>query len=165
MWGNRYLECHIRGWRAVSAAGLQGKGSPKRIVFLHRHRYHSACLCESSSPSSSVSQVSLRIRASIGSGSVGAWLDWYSALQGKGTFSSELHTKTSPRAAEQGSHCIDRLGNGARLHHALAQDMGVELLACRARAACRPGAHRMPPAPASSLSAQARPCEPSLARS
>ena len=32
-------EHRIRGWRAVSAAGLQGKGWRKRSVFLHRHRY------------------------------------------------------------------------------------------------------------------------------
>ena len=28
----------ISGWRAVSAAGLHGKGSCKRNVFFHRHR-------------------------------------------------------------------------------------------------------------------------------
>ena len=39
MWENQLSGHQIRGWRAVSAAGFQGKGSPKRSVFLHRRRY------------------------------------------------------------------------------------------------------------------------------
>ena len=31
----------LRGWIAVSAAGLQGKGLRKKECFFHRHRYHS----------------------------------------------------------------------------------------------------------------------------
>ena len=30
---NKLSGCQIRGWRAVSASGLQGRGSPKRSVF------------------------------------------------------------------------------------------------------------------------------------
>ena len=32
-WKYKPSECQIRGWRAVSASGLQGRGSPKRDVF------------------------------------------------------------------------------------------------------------------------------------
>ena len=32
-WEDKLSECQIRGWRAVSAAGLHGKGSPQRNVF------------------------------------------------------------------------------------------------------------------------------------
>ena len=38
MWEDELSEGQIRGWRAVSAAGLHGKGLPKRSVFVHRHR-------------------------------------------------------------------------------------------------------------------------------
>ena len=31
-WKDKPSECQIRGWRAVSASGLQGKGSPERSV-------------------------------------------------------------------------------------------------------------------------------------
>ena len=34
MWEDKLSEKQIRGWRAVSAAGLQGKGLRKRSVFL-----------------------------------------------------------------------------------------------------------------------------------
>ena len=30
MWEDELSECQIRGWRAVSAAGVHGKGLPKR---------------------------------------------------------------------------------------------------------------------------------------
>ena len=36
---DRLFEHQIRCWIAVSAEGLQGKGSPKRSVFVQRHRY------------------------------------------------------------------------------------------------------------------------------
>ena len=32
MWEDKLTECRIRGWRAVSAADLHGKGPPKRSV-------------------------------------------------------------------------------------------------------------------------------------
>ena len=32
-WADKPSECQIGGWRAVSAAGLQGKGSPKKNTF------------------------------------------------------------------------------------------------------------------------------------
>ena len=45
MWEHKLSECQIRGWRAVSAAGLRGQGLRKRTVF-HRHRY--ACMLDCS---------------------------------------------------------------------------------------------------------------------
>ena len=39
MWENQFPKHQIRGWRAVSAGGLQGKGCHKRnVVFVHRHQ-------------------------------------------------------------------------------------------------------------------------------
>ena len=36
-WEDRLSKHQIRGWIAVSADGLQGKGSPEKVCF-HRHR-------------------------------------------------------------------------------------------------------------------------------
>ena len=37
-WEDRLQEHSIRGWRAVSIAGLQGNGSQRESVFVHRYR-------------------------------------------------------------------------------------------------------------------------------
>ena len=51
-WEDRLLEHQIRGWRAVSAAVLQGEGLHKRSVLFHRHRYHGSIRCMTDSDSS-----------------------------------------------------------------------------------------------------------------
>ena len=66
IWEEKLSECHIGGWRAVSAAELHGKGSPKRnVLFKDTIRTISACPPGVSSVHQGGSSLGQRPRANL----------------------------------------------------------------------------------------------------